>query len=252
MHMGDDATNEELCAAWRRDADPRMRDRLVRLNMGLIRKLAGKFHRPEHFDDLVQEGCLGFMHAIDKWEPERGLKLSTYAVWWVRAYQRRYLLKTHRLVAFGTTAAQRKLYSHPAARAKLEASGLGATPENIARMLGLDVERDHVAEDLARLAAADSSFDADAWNRLHLQTEASAESALGDAELLQLFRAEVRAYRLQLRPRDRDVFDARFCREEPQTLEKIGERYGVSRERVRQLEKRHVERLRARVLAKVG
>lgn len=250
--MQGDATNEELCAAWRRDGNPRVRDKLMRLNLSLIRKISSKYHHPEHFDDLLQEGCLGFMHAIDKWDPERKIKLSTYAVWWVRAYQRRYLIRMHRIVTFGTTAAQRKLYAHPAARAKLEASGLGATPENIARMLGLDLKRDHVAEDLARLAAHDTSVDADAWNRLHLQTESSAENDLGEAEVLQLFRDEVRAYRQQLRPRDRDVFDSRFVCEEPQTLEQISERYDISRERVRQLEKRTVERLRARVMAKVG
>lgn len=242
-------TNEELCSAWQRDRDPRVRDALVRLNIGLVGQCASKFRRPNHFDDLLQEGCIGLLRAFDRWDAARNVKVTSYAVWWIRAYQKRYLLTAHRIVAYGTTAAQRKLYSNfSSARAKLDASGIGATPESIARFLGLDVKRDRVEESIARLARSDASIDEAAW--LGGTTDATAEAELGEAELLQLLRAEVLAYREQLSPRDREIFDGRLVDENKKTLVSLGDDYGVSRERVRQIERRMLQRLKKRVLAK--
>lgn len=247
--MFEAATNEELCADWQRDRDPRVRDALVRRNMGLVRQHANAFRRPDQFEDLVQEGCIGFLRALDKWDVSRQVKLTSYAVWWVRAYQRRYFLSIHRIVAFGTTAAQRKLYSHfSSLRSKLDASGIGTTPENVARFLGLDLKRDRVEECLGRLSNTDASIDAATW--LGEATDATAERDYSNAELLHLLRAEILAYREQLSPRERKIFDARLVDEDKKTLGALGERYGVSRERVRQLERRMLGRLTERVLAK--
>ena len=245
------ATNEELCLAWQQDRDPRVRDLLVQRNLPFVKKAAGAFKRPNLYDDLVQEGCLGLLRAFDKWDSAKGIKVMTYASWWIKAYQKHYFIPNRCIVAYGTTMAQRKIYSHfSSVRAKLDASGLGATPENIAKLLGLDIKKDRVEESVNRLAANDCAFDKETW---HLKTDAAtAEDKVVELQLLALLRAEISIYRRQLKPRDRHIFDKRLIDEDTVKLQDLADQYGISRERTRQIEQRTLRGLKKRMLAKHG
>jgi RNA polymerase sigma-32 factor len=245
------AANEQLCSAWQQTHDPKIRDKLTRRNMGLVGKFAREHHRPEHYDDLVQEGCLGLLRAFDEWDPSHDVLLTTYAAWWIKAYQKRWCVLFHRIVKFGTTKTQRKMFSSlRRARIELESAGLEVNGENVARVLGLDVKR--ATESLARLSGSDVSLDPETTMLDGMKTEATAERDVIEAELMYLLLSEARAYRQGLSARERDIFDARFFEDDKATLQEIGDRYSISRERVRQIEARALQRLKIRVLARTG
>jgi RNA polymerase sigma-32 factor len=232
---------------YRRTGDRRIEERLVRSQLGLVWQLA-RSHRASGIDveDLAQEGALGLVHAIRRFDPARGVRLSTYASWWIRAYQYRHLLHNHRLVRVGTTQAQRRVFFRLAAvRARLEAAGLEATPERIARILQVDA--DTVRELVPRLVARDASLDA------ALPTsDVSADDEVGAHELASLLRQERERFRAGLDARRRTLFDARWLDDEPPTLKAMGDRLGVTRERARQLEQHMLRKLRERVEARLS
>ena len=102
QHEKSKRSNEDLCVEWQRTGDPKIRDQLVKNNLDFVRKLATEAKEFRLFDDLVQEGAIGFLRAIDRWDASRNLKLLTYAGWWVRSYQKSFLLSMRRVVSFGT------------------------------------------------------------------------------------------------------------------------------------------------------
>lgn len=221
-----------------------LRAELVRANLPLVRKLAYRFKAPPSLvQDLVQEGCIGLLLSFERWSPDKGVKVSTYAVWWIRARQLRHVLEQHRLIRFGTTSEQRKLFfRYGSARGKLLAAGLDATPTAIAQVVGVST-RD-VEESAPRLGTyAESEFDP----ILHAATGEAVDDAFERAEQLGLMRAQVERFVDELKPRDRQIFVGRFLSAKQQTCAHLGRRLGISRERVRQLEQRMVERLRSRV-----
>lgn len=217
-------------------------------NIGLVRKQAHarSKRKKDLFDDLFQEGCLGFLKALDRWSPTFNTKLSTYATWWVAAFQVRFINKTRRLVTYGNTGDQRKFIRKlPVLRAKLDASGLGATTENLASLLDMPPER--VQKYLDDLALSDSVSIDDHDN---LSTPNNAENAVVDADMLRIVLVEAYAYRQYLDPRSTAIFDGRVLSSE-KTLDALGEEFGICRERVRQLEERMLPALRKRVLKRV-
>jgi RNA polymerase sigma-32 factor len=246
--------NEKLAIQFQRTGDRSIERELVERNLPLISKLARAHRLPAHeLPDLIQEGCIGFLRALRKWDRKRKVKLSTYAAWWIRAYQLRYLLHNHRIVKLGTTAAQRRIFFRlPNVRARLVAAGLDATPDALAEML--DADRDEIEETMRRMDSRDLSLDvpvhtgSDETRGERLSATAIRPDETRElAEVRAIFDTEVSRFRSELDARDRKLFDARFMGDQQPSLREIGVELSVSRERARQLEQRLVERLRKRV-----
>ncbi len=228
--------------------------RLVTANLRLVVKIAYEYRRAyKNIMDLVQEGNVGLMQAVKKFDPARGVKLSSYSAWWIRAYILRYILNNWRMVKLGTTQAQRKLFFNlNKEKQKLLAIGIDPTPALIADRL--HVEEREVVEMDVRLGASEASLDAPVGDadgrqtaRIDLMpgTGEAAEALLADAELSAKLREKLESFRTTLKGKDLEIFDLRLVApDEPLTLQELGDKFGVSRERVRQLEARLVGKLR--------
>jgi RNA polymerase sigma-32 factor len=227
--------------------------RLVTANLRLVVKIAYEYRRAyKNMMDLIQEGNIGLMQAVKKYDPYRGVKLSSYSAWWIRAYMLRFILNNWRLVKIGTTQAQRKLFFNlNKEKARLSAMGIEPTHAEIAKRL--NVEESEVIEMDRRLARSDASLDAPLGDsddktttRLELLPafDASPDRLAESAEISHILRERLEEFRKTLGGKDIVIFDKRLTADEPLTLQELGDEFGVSRERVRQLEARLTGRLR--------
>ncbi|MGB0678795.1 MAG: RNA polymerase factor sigma-32 [Polyangiales bacterium] len=251
----------ELAQRYHDQGDLEAARQLVTSNLRLVVKIAYDYRRAyRNILDLVQEGNIGLMQAVKKYDPYRGVKLSSYAAWWIRAYILRFVLNNWRLVKIGTTQAQRKLFFNlQKEKAKLSAMGIEPTAERIAERLQVS-ERDVVSMD-RRLSAGEMSLDVpvdshDGRALARVETlegeDDRVDDALAQGQLDALMRASIRRFGATLAGKEADIFQRRLMAEEPATLQQLGERFGVTRERVRQLEKRLLDKLRQHVQAEVG
>ncbi len=250
-----------LTTKYTETGDPNIARRLVTANLRLVIKLAYEYRRAyKNMMDLIQEGNIGLMQAVKRYDPYRGVKLSSYSAWWIRAYMLRFILNNWRLVKLGTTQAQRKLFFNlNKQKAKLTAMGIDATPDAIADRLG--VKPSEVQEMDRRLSAGEASLDAplgDAEGRsmprveMMPSDERGTDDAVAQHELGTLLNERLGAFRDTLSGKDLIIFDKRLVAEEPLTLQRLGEEFGVSRERVRQLEARLAGRLREYLKSELG
>ena len=200
--------------------------------------------------DLIQEGNVGLMQAIKKFDPTKNVRFHAYAAWWARAYILRYLLNNYRLVKVGTTQDQRRLfYNLRKEKAKLEREGFAPDTKLLADRLNVR-ERDVIEMD-QRLGSWELSLDQplgeDSEGTL-LDVLSSQEQAvdeqLGDLQLRELFREKLGTFIKTLGEREEDILRNRILSETPLTLEDLGHKYGITKERTRQLEARIINRLR--------
>jgi RNA polymerase sigma-32 factor len=235
--------------------------RLVTANLRLVVKIAYEYRRAyRNMMDLVQEGNIGLMQAVKRYDPYRGVKLSSYAAWWIRAYMLRFILNNWRLVKVGTTQAQRKLFFNlNKEKARLTAMGIEPSHAEIAKRL--NVAESEVTEMDRRLARADASLDATvneadgrSTTRLELMPSGNAtpDQIAEGSELSTLLQGELETFRKTLTGKDVDIFDKRIIADEPLTLQELGDSFGVSRERVRQLESRLMGKLREHLRSTMG
>jgi RNA polymerase sigma-32 factor len=241
--------------------DPEIARRLVTANLRLVIKLAYEYRRAyKNMMDLIQEGNIGLMQAVKRYDPYRGVKLSSYSAWWIRAYMLRFILNNWRLVKLGTTQAQRKLFFNlNKQKAKLAAMGIDPTPKLIANRLG--VKEKEVVEMDRRLSSSEASLDAplgDSEGRSVARVELmpsedrSTDDRVAGRELEGLLNEHLDRFRAGLSGKDLEIFDKRMVAEDPLTLQKLGDEFGVSRERVRQLEARLAGKLREYLKAELG
>jgi RNA polymerase sigma-32 factor len=234
--------------------------KLVASNLRLVVKIAHEYRRTAfQLLDLVQEGNLGLMQAVKKYDPWKGVKLSSYAAWWIRAYIIRFLMENWRMVKLGTTQAQRKLFFNLAKeREKLLARGIDPTPRLLAK--NLQVEEKDVVEMAARMASDDLSLDAPLsgagddesrqtrLDRLPSSDEAPPDERLGDEELRRIFRDKLERFAAGLTDeKERFIFEHRLLPADgatPLTLQEVGDRFKLTRERARQIEAKLTGRLR--------
>jgi RNA polymerase sigma-32 factor len=252
----------DLAVRWVEHGDAAAARKLVTSNLRLVVKIAYEYRRAyQNLLDLVQEGNIGLVKAVQKFDPYRGVKLSTYAGWWIKAYILKYILGNWRIVKIGTTQNQRKLFFNlRKQRDALVAAGIEPTPEALAE--ALDVSEREVVEMERRMAAPDASLDAplrsaggeEGASRLDLleDEQASPGDPIENAEFKHLLDEKLRVFGATLVAREREIFLERLMTEEPITLQELGERWNVSRERVRQLEKRMVLRLRDYLRKELG
>jgi RNA polymerase sigma-32 factor len=243
--------------------DPAAAARMVTANLRLVVKIAYEYRRAyKNIMDLVQEGNIGLMQAVKRYDPYRGVKLSSYAAWWIRAYILRFILNNWRLVKLGTTQAQRKLFFNlRKKRAELEALGIDPTNLEVAKQL--NVPESEVADMEARLSSGEKSLDAPVGDsegrsisKIDMMPSAleGPESRFADEEVQALLKQKLASFRTTLVGKDKEVaiFDERLVSEEPLTLQELGDRFGISRERVRQLEQRLTGKLREFLIAEMG
>ena len=235
--------------------------RLVTANLRLVVKLAYEYRRAyRNIMDLVQEGNIGLMQAVKRYDPYRGVKLSSYAAWWIRAYILRFILNNWRLVKLGTTQAQRKLFFNlNKEKARLSALGIEPTAAEIAKRLL--VEEKEVVEMDRRLSSGEASLDApagDAEGRSVSRVEMLPSMQIGPDALMEagemgrLVHDRLRTFRGTLKGKDVIIFDKRMAAEDPVTLQELGDEFGISRERVRQLEARLTGKLREYLKEELG
>jgi RNA polymerase sigma-32 factor len=225
---------------------PHHAERLVLANLRFVVRIAHEYRGyGMRLLDLIQEGNMGLMNAVQKFDPDRGYRLISYAVWWIRAYIQDYVMRSYSLVKMGTTQAQRKLFfSGRKVKRELEQKGMDSSREAIAEVMGLKVSEVDQME--VRMARRDYSLDTpitadDDGARLIdvLPSEEASPEALVTKQLLHEARASAVEDALEvLDERERRIIGARDLAEEPMTLAALGEELGVSRERARQLEAR--------------
>jgi RNA polymerase sigma-32 factor len=237
--------------------------KLIEANLRLVVKIAYEYRRAhKNLLDLVQEGNIGLIQAVSKFDPYRGVKLSSYAAFWIRAYILKFILNNWRLVKIGTTQAQRKLFFNlRKEREKLEQLGFQPTTALLAEKL--DVPEKEVIEMERRLAAPEASLDAplgsggdDEGTRTRLDylpsEDIRPDRAVAQSEFAELLRSKLEAFARTLEGREQTIFRERWLTEDPLTLQELGDRYQVSRERARQLEKRMLDRLKKYLEAELG
>ena len=244
-----------LAVRWHEQGDREAAWRLVTANLRLVVMIAREYQRAFHnLLDLVQEGNVGLLEAVKNFDPYRGIRFPSYAVWWMRAYIIRYIMNNWRLVKVGTTQAQRKLFFNlQKERERLEREGFVPAPRLIAQRL--DVKEKEVVEMEQRLAARDVSVDAplsegeDASLLDFLPAPAQTADTVADEEYHRLVRRKADEFKQTLKGKDLVIYERRLEAlmrdEEPVTLQEIGDEYGISRERVRQIEARLKKKLGA-------
>ena len=252
---------KSLTTHYQKTQDVRTAARLVTANLRLVVKLAYEYRRAyKNIMDLIQEGNIGLMQAVKRYDPYRGVKLSSYAAWWIRAYILRYILNNWRLVKLGTTQAQRKLFFNlNKEKARLSAMGIEPSSAEIAKRL--QVEEKEVIDMDRRLSSGEASLDApvgDSEGRSVSRIELLPSQTTGpDAsmearEMGDLVHSHLMTFRDTLKGKDVLIFDKRMVAEEPLTLQELGDEFGISRERVRQLEARVTTRLREYLKQELG
>lgn len=248
----------ELAVRYKEQQDLDAAYQLVTANLRLVVMVAREYQRAfRNILDLVQEGNIGLMEAVKNFDPYRGVRFPSYAVWWIRAYIIRYVMNNWRMVKIGTTQAQRKLFFNlQKEKDRLEAEGYSAEPKLLAQRL--DVKESEVIEMEQRLSGRDVSVDATVGDSDEATLldflpsgEATAEEQVAGAESREIIGRKIQEFGDRLDGKDRIIFFERMLAEEPQTLQDLGDRFGVSRERVRQIEERLKRRLKAHLLAEV-
>ncbi len=246
-----------LAKRWREHHDSEAAHKLVTSHLRLVAKIAmGYRGYGLPIGEVVSEGNVGLMQAVKRFEPDKGFRLATYAMWWIRAAIQEYILRSWSLVKMGTTANQKKLFFN-LRKAKSQISALeegDLRPENVAAIAKkLGVSEQEVIEMNRRLggdASLNSPLRAEGeaeWQDWLVDESDSQETILAASEEADNRMAALRGALDVLNPRERRIFEARRLRDEPMTLEELSEEFGVSRERVRQIEVRAFEKVQAAV-----
>jgi RNA polymerase sigma-32 factor len=244
-----------LAKRWREHQDPEAAHRLVTSHLRLVAKIAmGYRGYGLPIGEVISEGNVGLMQAVKKFEPDKGFRLATYAMWWIRASIQEYILRSWSLVKMGTTAAQKKLFFN-LRKAKSQISALeegDLRPEQVSAIATkLGVQESEVISMNRRLAGPDSSLNApmradgeSEWQDwLEDKDAISAETRLAEDEEYGLRMSLLEEAMAELNDRERRILTERRLKDEPTTLEALAAEYGVSRERVRQIEVRAFEKL---------
>jgi RNA polymerase sigma-32 factor len=243
-----------LAKSWREHEDLDAAHKLVTSHLRLVAKIAmGYRGYGLPLGELISEGNLGMMQAVKRFDPDRGFRLATYAMWWIRAAIQEYILHSWSLVKLGTTAAQKKLFFNlRKIKGQMKAIEEGdLPPEKVAAIAErLGVEEQEVVDMNRRLASPDHSLNAPVradsegeWQDWLVDERPSQETTLGESQELKGRRQLLASALMTLNKRERHILSERRLTEDPVTLEDLSHRYGISRERVRQIEVRAFEKL---------
>ena len=243
-----------LAKRWAEDGDSEAAHKLVTSHLRLVAKIAmGYRGYGLPLGELISEGNVGLMQAVKRFDPDRGFRLATYAMWWIKASIQEYILHTWSLVKIGTTAAQKKLFFNlRKLKGQLQAIEEGdLSPEHVKHISNaLNVSEDDVISMNRRLAAPDNSLNAPLrvegegeWQDWLVDEGDNQEDRLGDREELTNRRRMLSGALKSLNERERHIFTERRLKDNPKTLEELSAQYNISRERVRQIEVRAFEKV---------
>jgi RNA polymerase sigma-32 factor len=243
----------ELAIRVREKNDKKAAMRLVTSNLRLVVKIAMDFHRywTKSLLDLIQEGNVGLLQAVRKFDPYRGIKFSYYASFWIKAYMLKFIMENWKLVKIGTTQTQRKLFFNLAKeRDKLMAQGFEPEPRLLAERL--DVKEEEVMEMSQRLGGGEVSLNAPMSHDgkevfgsfLPDPNEMAIDEQLSEKQSRKLLIQKLAEYREKLSGKELDIFDNRIMAENPLTLQQLGDKYHISRERVRQIQERIIKNIK--------
>jgi len=242
---------QQLSRLWMQQADTRALATLIHAHLGLVIKIATEFRNSgPSMEDLIQEGHVGLTIAARRFDPTKATRLATYATYWIRACMMEYVVRSHGPVRIGTTRSQRKIFfGLGRARRRLEREGATVSADQLAKILG--VPADDVEHMATRLSGHDVSLDAPRsqdderrQSNLLASDGPSQEDLYADGQEEDSRKALLMEALKQLDPRERAILKARHMSARPITLGALGKRFGISRERVRQLELRAVAKLR--------
>jgi RNA polymerase sigma-32 factor len=254
---------ERLARAWRDHGDQEAAHRLVKSHLRLVAKIAmGYRGYGLPVSELISEGNVGMMQAVKRFDPDRGFRLSTYAMWWIRAAIQEYILHSWSLVKMGTTAAQKKLFFNlRRLKGQMQAIEDGdLQPEHVERIAHLlDVPEQDVVNMNRRLSSPDNSLNAPIkldgegeWQDWLVDESDSQETVMADREELTGRKALLATALKTLTERERHIIAERRLKDNPTTLEDLSQHYNISRERVRQIEVRAFEKLQKAMKTQVA
>lgn len=242
----------ELARRYREHNDSKAAFRLISSHLRLVVRIAMDFQRSwmQNILDLIQEGNVGLMKALQKFDPERGIKFSYYASFWIKAYILKFIMDNWRMVKVGTTQAQRKLfYNLSKERQRLLSQGYDADASSLSK--SLDVTEQEITEMDQRLGSSDLSLDAPfsedtSMTRMEMlpALDTPVEDLLAEEQMVQMLKQQIKKMIPLLNDKERDVLEQRLMNEDPVTLREIGEKYNITRERVRQIEARLIQKIR--------
>lgn len=248
----DPEEEKALAIRYREKGDLEAAYKLVVSNLRLVVKIAMEYYNSWMTSvlDLIQEGNIGLMLAAKKFDPYRGVRLPYYASFWIRAYILRFIIENWRLVKVGTTQAQRKLFFNlRKEKERLEALGFTPGPKLLAQ--SLDVKESEVIDMDQRLGTREMSLDnpieqgsRESFKDLLPSEEVYLDERMANNQLKALFSQKIKEFRKTLKGRDMDIFETRTLASIPATLHEIGNKYRISHERVRQIEKNLLKRFK--------
>ena len=250
-----------LAKAWKNQGDVKAAHKLVTSHLRLVAKIASGYRGYGlPLSDLISEGNIGMMHAVKRFEPEKGFRLATYAMWWIKASIQEYILRSWSLVKIGTTAAQKKLFFNlKKIKSKISAIDDGdLTPDQVDKIATeLSVPHKEVISMNRRISGSDYSLNSPVtddssgeWQDWLEDDTQNQEASFADTEEY-LIKKNILSDSLQyLNERERDIISERQLSENPLTLEELSNRYGVSRERIRQIEAKAFEKLQTKMTEK--
>lgn len=246
----------ELAIKYFNSKDPSIAQILVTSNLRFVVKVAAEYSRfGARLIDLIQEGNVGLMHAVREFNPYKGTRLITYAVWWIRGYIREYLLKQYSMVKIGTTQNQKKLfYNLTKEKEAMQAEGLDPSTKMLSTRLGVREKDVSVMEE--RMGGKDISLDQplddETKSRLgDFQTnsdELTVDDQLSLLEQLEILRQNIDRIKSSLNEKELFLLEQRLLADNPLTLQEVGDKFGVTREAIRQIEARLIDKIRGMFL----
>lgn len=243
----------EIAVKYVESGDPALAEILVTSNLRFVVKIAAEYSKfGARLIDLIQEGNVGLMHAVKDFDPYKNVRLITYAVWWIRGYIQEYLMRQYSMVRIGTTQNQRKLfYQLQKHREELERMGLEAGIKQLSGRLG--IPENEVEMMTTRMSGKDISLDqplgdTESATLLDMQSDGDSFTVVDEMERqesLHLLSEKIEHLRPQLSEREIVLLDERLLSDEPLTLQEVGDRYGITREAVRQMEARLIKKIKS-------
>ena len=244
----------ELTLELLRTGDIEVAKKLVLANLRLVVKIALEYKNAySNIMDLIQEGNIGLMKAVSKYDPSKGAKLSYYASWWIRSYVLKFILDNFRLIKIGTTQDQKRLfYNLMREKQRLMSMGINPDVKRLSENLGVSekavIEMDQRLSTGGQEVSLDRPLDEESGRQtlsdIISDDEASLEEKLSDLQNLEILKEHLDQFVKDLKPRDQEIFKKRLLSEVPESLQSIADQYGVSRERIRQVEERLIEQLK--------